>query len=754
MWPFRRRGTPGAPPPAPADGWRYASAMPGAMDATVGTFATTDFEAGLVTRRPPTFLEGLAHDITEDGPSGVITGLLEPTWSRGAAAVGRSRRAAAAHVQRFSTHPLRSAGQTMSFADPVDEVGVRELPTIDEPTEAASSPPALTVAPPVPVTAAPEVAEGPMDAAAELSPEVEAPPDARAVPEKVRPLGLGPPIAILPGVPVQRATRPAPRSPVPHGLSGPAVVHRQPVTPDERAPVPEETPPRVMGVDTRAVAEPVSVPEPTPAPDLAPTAGPAGTPAATPASRPVPTTVASATVRSAPTMLQRTETGVAAAPPAPEAGPVVTTAAAMPQSAPPTTLQRIDRAEDPPPPAPEAPSLPPTPVSTPPPAPEAPALPPAAVTPPPPGQATHRQVDTVPTLEPTVVSEAAGPNRPRVQTLPIASLARKVATTTASRRDQGQAAVPGGPARAHTLQRAGPSFSQPSGARPETAAPNRTVGTARRPVESTEAVDPSPTGAPAVVGRVDVARRPDLIALRTLFPAGPSHTATPVPAVTLQRVLATPGPAWKKMTPPVPVGWRPPTGSQAPTAPTPPTPVAAGDSDWPHAYSPAPAPAAPLQRRAIGEFAPLLGGWSRPPDQQEEEPVVDDASTEPMTVASPAPDRRRRSFFDMAAAVTTPLAAEFSSGLTTLGPDGSTDFARDAAAPLPAWTTVQPATGAPVASEAGGGGSGLAAVDTRSLTTEQLDELARRLYDKIRDRLRAELRTDRERRGRVTDLVE
>ena len=35
---------------------------------------------------------------------------------------------------------------------------------------------------------------------------------------------------------------------------------------------------------------------------------------------------------------------------------------------------------------------------------------------------------------------------------------------------------------------------------------------------------------------------------------------------------------------------------------------------------------------------------------------------------------------------------------------------------------------------------------------EKLEQLAKQLYDKIRDRLKAELRLDRERWGRVTDL--
>jgi hypothetical protein len=49
-------------------------------------------------------------------------------------------------------------------------------------------------------------------------------------------------------------------------------------------------------------------------------------------------------------------------------------------------------------------------------------------------------------------------------------------------------------------------------------------------------------------------------------------------------------------------------------------------------------------------------------------------------------------------------------------------------------------------------GAAAAAVGA-AMPSEQLEELAKGLYDKIRDRLKAELRLDRERWGRVTDLA-
>jgi hypothetical protein len=56
-------------------------------------------------------------------------------------------------------------------------------------------------------------------------------------------------------------------------------------------------------------------------------------------------------------------------------------------------------------------------------------------------------------------------------------------------------------------------------------------------------------------------------------------------------------------------------------------------------------------------------------------------------------------------------------------------------------------TGTGTGVQAGATGAG------RGQTSEaDLDEMAKKLYDKIRDRMRAELRVDRERFGRVTDL--
>src|SRR5207244_8291471 len=71
--------------------------------------------------------------------------------------------------------------------------------------------------------------------------------------------------------------------------------------------------------------------------------------------------------------------------------------------------------------------------------------------------------------------------------------------------------------------------------------------------------------------------------------------------------------------------------------------------------------------------------------------------------------------------------------------------------------SASPAAGPPDAAEAGQAAPGTPGAATSTTTpavsSDQLEELAKALYDKIRARLKAELRLDRERWGRVTDLA-
>lgn len=69
---------------------------------------------------------------------------------------------------------------------------------------------------------------------------------------------------------------------------------------------------------------------------------------------------------------------------------------------------------------------------------------------------------------------------------------------------------------------------------------------------------------------------------------------------------------------------------------------------------------------------------------------------------------------------------------------------------------AQPALGAATSAATGATESAAGAVTSAlggALGNDQLEELAKGLYDKIRHRLKAELRVDRERYGRVTDLA-
>ena len=102
-----------------------------------------------------------------------------------------------------------------------------------------------------------------------------------------------------------------------------------------------------------------------------------------------------------------------------------------------------------------------------------------------------------------------------------------------------------------------------------------------------------------------------------------------------------------------------------------------------------------------------------------------------------------------------PAAAAVASGLAVRAPDGSVVFT---APPEDSTDTVAlqrqgdasaapPPAAAPAAPVAGGPAPAGAAQ-----TNDQVDELAKRVYDTVRQRLKAELRLDRERSGRLTDL--
>jgi hypothetical protein len=135
------------------------------------------------------------------------------------------------------------------------------------------------------------------------------------------------------------------------------------------------------------------------------------------------------------------------------------------------------------------------------------------------------------------------------------------------------------------------------------------------------------------------------------------------------------------------------------------------------------------------------------------------ATPPPAEIAAPATPRplQRLQLPVLAAAGTTsstwadPAAAALSTGLATRDADGSVvfrtpEYLYPSAPAAPEPVQRQPAADAaapvPPAAVAGAGAGDI----------EHVEELAKRVYDRISERLKSELRLDRERSGRLTDL--
>jgi hypothetical protein len=788
---FRRSRTPGvAPsgssaPEASSGDWRDLPAMSTTLAPAEGTFGTADFEAGLITRRPPTFVEGLGHDVSEDGPSGVIAGLLEPTWSAAPPAlrapVGDGGRRAGVHVQRFARAPGSALGRpALSFGPQADGLPARELTAVAGHPEEGSS---LVVAPPL----VPREAVVESDLTVSEFVEHDAPEEAQprdpsteaSTPQPARPLGLGPPLTRGASLPVQRSATPRPSVPSP--AVGHQVVQRQAI--DSGAPVTRN--PLLESASPGATITPAEL-----------TIGGGPTPAgesvsATGAGRPFEAAVTfdhpAAAIAPEPVMAferpEAVEPSVEIEPPTDLDSTVASAVEPLVPADGAVAVQRAVEAE---------PSLPVD----------------GAV-------AVQRAVEVEPSLS---VGRAAAvqrtadvePSRPgerahAVQRTIGVEPSRPVDRATSLQRTVGVEPSPTGD-RADRVQRTiGVESSKPFDR--ATVVP-RTVGVEPMAVDRAVvvqragAVESSVPVDRAVAVQRDVAVGSPALHGRDDPGADSTHTVATPTRPTLGRATSDGGGAQRSESgqtaeevpaaPDVGVGGDRPALATAPLvggrerlgsrivdfSDLPATEAGGVPSRSPGA-TPAQARSGPLsiqgsattapsrpststvavvqrRRRGLGDLAPLLGGWSGmlpTEDDDPEAPADDMAGEAPPEPAVPhAPRRKGRSFLDLAASV-SPLAAALSSGLARQEPDGSVAFAPESAAPPPAGTPVQPATGAPVASVAGGGGGGLAAVDIRSLTTEQLEELSRRLYDKIRDRLKAELRIDRERRGRVTDLV-
>jgi hypothetical protein len=103
-----------------------------------------------------------------------------------------------------------------------------------------------------------------------------------------------------------------------------------------------------------------------------------------------------------------------------------------------------------------------------------------------------------------------------------------------------------------------------------------------------------------------------------------------------------------------------------------------------------------------------------------------------------------------------PLPADvaLADGLGDLAPDGSIVFHAPDDEPLVQRALDTAADAPPVPSvQAAASPTGGASAPGHHDESEKLHQLAKQLYDSIRDQLKAEFRLDRERWGRVTDLA-
>jgi hypothetical protein len=138
--------------------------------------------------------------------------------------------------------------------------------------------------------------------------------------------------------------------------------------------------------------------------------------------------------------------------------------------------------------------------------------------------------------------------------------------------------------------------------------------------------------------------------------------------------------------------------------------------------SPAP-PGAPAVARPDLRLAPTSGASARPTESDRSGPSASGA-----TAADPG---------SVAVAL----------GLATREPDGSVVFVQRAEAPETTSPAAPATTTTPASGEGGAPATGGAPAGPGGAPTADLDELARQLYDRIRWRLRSELRLDLERSG-------
>lgn len=752
LWPFGRAKAPAAAPIETGAGeWRSTPPIQRAVEAMGTTLPTTSFEAGLTTRADPSFLRPLEHLISSNGPSGVVSGLIQPTWSLEPALQGRNEPVAPT-VQRLAVPP-RPQAPTITFAPAIDAPPVPRLttaPPVDAPALylPADDPPALALTD-EPASEAPDAPVAPAE-----PPVAATPTTIRPAP---RPVGLGVPIQ-------RRSTEPgSPALPVPTAAidAGPAPepVQRRADAGDGAAPsVPTlARPAHDNDVPGPAVLSPLVADAPAEDQEaLAPRSADLALPVhvrppeiipTEPVGLAMPAQMSAPVQRSVP--VQPTAPGDRAAPVRPPTPPQM--------SAP---VQR---------------SLPVHPT-----APADPTAPAGLAMPPQVNAPVQRSVP----VQPTAPADRADPVMPPMPIDPLS-----VSPTSADRIApvQRHAGPPSaGAVSPPAVDRAVPAHVDSPNDPPVDLAPaDRTVA-----VQRAELVHPTPPvgqeaqvvdhpGLPAVVGgqtETTVQRWPPsevtsdgagpTLGLDTSEVApGAAHipeepAAAPVVARRALDVDSVPAVGGSPVAPSLQSVQRAQRGPLGVTHPP-----ASRPSQAPPLHRSVPALGAALYvpGREIGLFGQNHDHPRTQPSDIRPRPAgVAEVGADPRPVAvqprrslSSVPDDEKdddeRQWWPGAA------AAAKAGAWATLGGFGAPlrSGPRSAAPPL-AGTPIPDAVGAPTATTASGEGGGFTAagqVASGSIDREQLDSLADDLYDKIRDRLRSELRVDRERRGRATDLA-
>ena len=751
MWPFRRRPGPVQSPSAVLRReWPLVPPIQRTVTPIATTFGTASFERNLASRRWPGFVEPLSHQVSAGAPTGVVAGVLTPVpsappttghllpgssgeasrsvqafspspWRLAAAAVdgGGSSAPARSLVQapapdtpRFHV-PSTSLQRAVESSPPLAEATAEPVESVAEPVESVAEP-VESVAEPVEGMAEPVV---PGEAAVVVEvPRTTEPRPARhqaevaqrTSPAGPRRLGLGPPLSHgAPPSPLQRAAE----------VSAPPVAR----TPEGGATLTPE--PRIAARDMLATS---------PAPGADPVIQRApvlrARPPAGPGPATAPRTPAPAPPRNEPS------------PPTAE-WPTGRVDAAGPSPDPPVVVAR--QAEEAPlvgfEPLPGSPGA---------------VAGPVEIT----AQGTARSAAEGPRVPESSATTAARPlgsqgGSPAAGRGPEPSEPSAVirsSSTVQRRRRKAWPDSPGAPVPSETV--AGPppgTHEQPAGSLP-------------RP-PSTPSAEPSPGRAPSLLTGVS---------FQSLLPARPLSL--------MQRITeGTPADA-------APVGARPEGGHARAAAP-----VAVAERVEPgRSRLSAPATAGMLQRQThVGlpwaeATAAERGSTQRtaalhpppfwPQERSRSVPLLGpegawggDAPANALVAgprrAGPVParpaDPGRPSVTQRAASpAPQPLAgaahpgeAALATGLATLEPGGDVVFATPPTTPTPSVQRAAEAGPAPAPVPTPAPAPTAEQPTPAAPTNDQLDELAKDLYAKIRDQLKAELRLDRERCGRVTD---